>query len=55
MKKTRVFGIVNVPGMPPARITNKTVATYIAAQQHEIARLSKLLAEREPSRIVLPS
>jgi hypothetical protein len=53
-KHRKTYGRIEVPGYPPANVTQLTVAVYIAAQQQEIERLQALVGERGKSLIVLP-
>jgi hypothetical protein len=53
-KHRKSYGRIEVPGYPPANVTQLTVAVYIASQQQEIERLQALVAERGKSLIVLP-
>lgn len=54
-KRVRVYGTILVPGFPPTKITNAAIAAFLAAQEAEIARLNRALAELQPrGRILLP-
>ncbi len=47
-KKRVVYGVARVPGLPDANVTNRTVATMIAALQMQIAQLRAALAHYDP-------
>lgn len=56
MKKRREYIKIELPGYPPAVITNRTIAAAFLAQQAKIEKLvAELAVARKPeSRIVLP-
>ena len=60
MKRKRppkVYGVVRGNGVPPVKVTNETIAAFIASQEAEIHRLQSeldALKSQQPSLIVLP-